>query len=315
MKLLVIANSLMVLPVLQMAADQNWSVVVAHGPVEDHVKASLQVFCSRAGICCVPLVKEGWDKALASIVVQHNIQLAIVFTFPWLIPDWVLNIPQYGFLNIHPGPLPEMRGADPVFETIRQSLPLAGLTIHRMFGGFDAGNIVDKFTFPIRQGATYGMLSRHISIAAAARLQIVVENVLSTKQINEVPQLQENAMYYKKISEDELCPDPFNMSSVVFTSLVKAANPVVRNGLPIMLSGLLVNICNVSEVALSGDAGALPAGTILAVDRTNGLIILCADGKAVNVDVIYTEDGYMPGYYVENYGVLPGMIACKAQKR
>lgn len=70
-----------------------------------------------------------------------------------LAPDYVINggcgilkrnfldIPSKGFLNAHPGLLPEFRGVDPVLWAISEGAPV-GATIHMMTEGIDEGAIL-----------------------------------------------------------------------------------------------------------------------------------------------------------------------------
>lgn len=76
--------------------------------------------------------------------------LACVACFPQRIPATLLALLSLGFLNVHPSLLPAHRGPAPLFWTLRDGDPTAGVTIHRMDAGFDTGEIVAQqpITFP-----------------------------------------------------------------------------------------------------------------------------------------------------------------------
>ena len=50
----------------------------------------------------------------------------------------LLDLPRIGFLNIHPGLLPEYRGVDPVLWTLSEG-GMLGATLHLMSAGIDEG--------------------------------------------------------------------------------------------------------------------------------------------------------------------------------
>ena len=47
-------------------------------------------------------------------------------------------------------------------------------------------------------------------------------------------------------------------------------------------------------------------GTIMILDESNGLIIACADKKAIKIEVIYSEEGYFPGHKMIQFGLHKG---------
>jgi methionyl-tRNA formyltransferase len=60
------------------------------------------------------------------------------------------TLPRAGALNIHPSPLPEFRGVDPVlFARLRGAAHL-GVSLHRLTDEFDAGAILARETCPVR---------------------------------------------------------------------------------------------------------------------------------------------------------------------
>lgn len=51
------------------------------------------------------------------------------------------TVAPLGAVNIHPSLLPRLRGPDPLFWTLREGSGVAGVTVHRLTGRFDAGPI------------------------------------------------------------------------------------------------------------------------------------------------------------------------------
>ena len=68
--------------------------------------------------------------------------IAILFAYGKIIPpDW-LNIPIFGFINIHASLLPRWRGAAPVQRAIENNDKTTGITIMKMNEGLDEGPII-----------------------------------------------------------------------------------------------------------------------------------------------------------------------------
>src|SRR5690242_6006108 len=68
--------------------------------------------------------------------------LICVSCFSLCLPPEVLRLPRLGCVNLHPSPLPDNRGPDPLFWTLQRGDPSTGVTVHVMDAGFDTGPIL-----------------------------------------------------------------------------------------------------------------------------------------------------------------------------
>jgi methionyl-tRNA formyltransferase len=59
-----------------------------------------------------------------------------------IIPPAALSIPQHGFINIHPGVLPEYRGTGNLWAVVNRDWQRIGCTVHWMTERIDVGRIV-----------------------------------------------------------------------------------------------------------------------------------------------------------------------------
>lgn len=80
-----------------------------------------------------------------------------------------LSAPKRGWLNAHPGLLPEFRGADPVLWALRNGAP-QGATIHLLDQGLDTGPILIRREFYGHRARTVLELRLRIIEFAAALL-------------------------------------------------------------------------------------------------------------------------------------------------
>ena len=60
-------------------------------------------------------------------------------SFDQIIGSRALGVPTHGWMNIHPSALPARRGPEPVYWTIADGDPVAGITLHRAVPKVDAG--------------------------------------------------------------------------------------------------------------------------------------------------------------------------------
>lgn len=98
--------------------------------------------------------------------------LACVACFPQRIPATLLEMLPLGFLNVHPSLLPAHRGPAPLFWTLRDGDPTAGVTIHRMDSGFDTGEIIAQQPIILPDGCSGSMADR---LCATLGAQLLVE--------------------------------------------------------------------------------------------------------------------------------------------
>ena len=68
--------------------------------------------------------------------------VAILFAYGKIIPLEWLNIPIFGFINIHASLLPRWRGAAPVQRSIENNDKKSGITIMKMNEDLDEGPII-----------------------------------------------------------------------------------------------------------------------------------------------------------------------------
>ncbi|MBL7691142.1 MAG: hypothetical protein JNM41_06090 [Flavipsychrobacter sp.] len=233
--------------------------------------------------------------------------IVLVATFPFKIPADLLSIPAYGFLNLHFGLLPEMRGPDPVFESIRQQKSKAGATIHVIDSSFDTGPIVKREEFPLPAHFTYGMLSAKLAHTGAEMALTTLNDIQDQKTVPSAAQNETNSCYYPALTAQQLAISWPGMSSRDIIALINSMNPVSRSGTPTSVNGWNIGICYATLVNLSGDTTGYTPGRILTVDPQNGLLIFAKDNIAIKAEIIYTEEGYFPGYILAAFGIQPGM--------
>lgn len=107
-----------------------------------------------------------------------------------LAPD-VLNLSR--FINVHYAPLPEYRGRANVNWAIINGERVAGISIHRVSPGLDAGNILFQETIPISDTDTVATLYERLNAIQRRALGDAVERFLAGDE--GTPQDESQATY------------------------------------------------------------------------------------------------------------------------
>src|SRR3954470_552316 len=71
-------------------------------------------------------------------------QAIIVVGYGRIIPQWMIELPPLGNLNVHASLLPKYRGAAPIQWAIAMSETVTGVTVMRIDAGLDTGDILAK---------------------------------------------------------------------------------------------------------------------------------------------------------------------------
>ena len=297
----------MAFPTLQQLQNDGVLSALVTTDMHDDVVAQARAFSSQYGRPLHILAHSRFKEQLKQILDDGQPDAVIVMTFPWRIPAALLAMPRLGFFNIHPGKLPEMRGADPVFECIRRQMPEAGCTIHVMTDEIDKGTIVAQQYVPVTPELTHGMLCGRMAYLAAQLCTDLIKDIKEDRMPASLPQDESRARYWPKAGAEELRIRWDEMDLEEIAALVRSCNPVTK-GIPVTINGWQIGVYDVSAVNLEGDTSHLRPGTVITADMQNGLLIYCRNGKALKLEVFYSEEGVMPGYKLAFYGIGPGSV-------
>lgn len=208
-------------------------------------------------------------------------------SFPFLLPESVLSYGQDKFINFHPGPLPQYRGAMPIFEVLKNQETETAICAHFMNKDFDEGNIIFNDPIAISENETYGKLVVKLS-DRMAQVALNMANMLQfASNIPNQPQDNALAYYYEKPELSDTYINWKRMNSSEIIALINACNPW-NNGADATLKGEQVKIIIAS--LLDKPHNNQP-GTIISI--TNTINIACNDNKQIAIDVLSTEQGIM----------------------
>ena len=104
-----------------------------------------------------------------------------------MIPEWMLELPRLGNINLHASLLPKYRGAAPIQWAIARGETATGVTTMRIDAGLDTGDILLQKDTPIAPEDTAEMLAPRLA-ATGAELLVETLNRLQAGKIDPRPQ-------------------------------------------------------------------------------------------------------------------------------
>jgi len=301
-KVLVLCNSRIAIPALQ--ALQGAHMICAIGVPEGNT--DVIDFCTmlskQSGIPLFIMKKENFQIEIMEMIKRNTPQYCFTMTFPWKIPAEILEKNQNLFYNFHYGLLPEMRGADPVFESLRSGAKETGITVHSIDKKIDTGSIIVRKTLPISSTMTYGMLSTHLSWLGANLLNELL--MLLKDSYQGIVQDYTKAKYFAKPGIKDVCISWETSDAQVVEALIRACNPW-NKGAYTQWNGWNIRVVEATIVEKTM-GGLHPPGKVLSIDIANGLIVQCAQNTQLKLDIIYTDEGFMSGYKLGAFGLKKG---------
>ena len=213
------------------------------------------------------------DAALAQQALQQaGADVMVVAAYGLILPQWVLDLPRWGCLNIHGSLLPRWRGAAPIHRAIEAGDAELGVTIMQMDAGLDTGDMLLVQSLPIAEDDTTGTL--HDKVAAlGADLIVQALQALPSGGLTAQRQPEMGVTYAHKISKQEAAID-WRQDAQQICRRVRAFNPF-----PVavaQLGGESIKIWR-AELALESSAAMGPAGTVCAA-TPDGIVVACGTG-------------------------------------
>ena len=131
-----------------------------------------------------------------------NICLGIVVSYGKILKKDFLDIPKYGWINIHYSLLPKLRGAAPIQRAIMEREASTGISIMKMNEKLDAGPICNQYSLKISDNENSEELENRLSNLASEKILENIYDIFEDKAIFR-EQDHSNSTYAKKIEKKE----------------------------------------------------------------------------------------------------------------
>ena len=216
-------------------------------------------------------------QAAQTAIAQAQADVMIVAAYGLILPQWVLDAPRHGCLNIHASVLPRWRGAAPIHRAIEAGDPTTGVTIMQMDAGLDTGDMLLCQDLPIESTDTTALL--HDKLADLGG-HMIVQALAQVGHFQPQKQPSEGVNYAHKIEKAESSVD-WAQPAVVIERRMRAFDPFP--GVACVMyhpdaAEPLTETVKLWQAQVDGDAAPhVQPGTVLRADA-QGVCVACGQG-------------------------------------
>lgn len=193
----------------------------------------------------------------------------VVAAFGQIIPKAILDLPEFGCLNIHASLLPKYRGAAPIQQAVINGDKEAGVTIMKMGTGLDTGDMISRASVLLAEDETGGSLFDRLSELGAELLVKTLPSVFDGTAVYE-PQPEESPTPYAGMITKQMGLLDFQKDAETLERLIRGLNP--WPSAYTYLNGKTLKIWK-AAVENSGSEPENP-GTIIKADK-DGIHVVC----------------------------------------
>ncbi|TAG32433.1 MAG: methionyl-tRNA formyltransferase [Polaromonas sp.] len=226
----------------------------------------------------------------------------VVAAYGLILPQWVLDAPRLGCLNIHASLLPRWRGAAPIHRAIEAGDSHTGVTIMQMDAGLDTGDMLLVEQLAIEPLDTTETLHDRLA-ALGGRLVVDALKTAVCGGLDRTPQPSKGVIYAHKIEKSEAVID-WTQPAALIERRIRAFQPF-----PVAVSTLgtePIKFRAAQVLTLVPPPGAVP-GEVLAVSEQG--VDICAVNGVIRA-VRLQKAGGKPlsvADFLHGFEIRPGM--------
>lgn len=141
------------------------------------------------------------DEEVQKKIADINANIFIVVAYGLLIPKNVLEMPQFGCVNVHPSMLPKYRGPSPIQSAIANGDVETGISIMLLDKGMDTGPILAQEKLLLASDETQITLTEKIKKVGPALLIETIKKYVAG-EIKPIPQNDSQATVCKMLDRE-----------------------------------------------------------------------------------------------------------------
>lgn len=256
----------------------------------------------RHGIPVFQPVKIKEPEAVAELE-KYQADLFVVAAFGQLLSEEILNMPEYGCINIHASLLPAYRGAAPIQWAVLNGEKESGVTIMQMDKGLDTGDMLLKRSVELSPKETGDSLHDKLMHLGA---ELIVEALSKLEKGELVPEKQKDELssYAKKLTKA--------MGQIDWSKDAVSLERWIRglNSWPSAYTFFGGKTLKIWEARVAEENGAQKAepGQVVSVSR-EGFTVACGQGALQILSLqLEGKKRVLTREFLLGYQVEPGMI-------
>ena len=243
------------------------------------------------------------DGAILPILEEYNPDIIIVVAYGKILPEYILNFPKYGCVNIHGSLLPRYRGAAPIQRAVIDGEKVSGVTSMYMEKGLDTGDMLIKGELPIGETTTAGEYHDALAVLGG---KVLLETIDALKEGSITPEKQDDSLstYAHQLSKAEGEINWNNTNEEIYNK-VRGLNPWPK------AYSFLGKKRFVVDFVYKSDKCGNP-GEVIEADE-NGIVVACKEGSVIIKDIKIEGKKMMPvadflrGHKIEKGTLLGGV--------
>ncbi len=248
------------------------------------------------------LKPEKIDDAFIEEFKKLQVDLAVVVAYGKILPNKLLEIPKYGFINLHPSLLPKYRGASPVQSALLNGELVTGVTIFKLNERMDAGDMIEQAEMQVSEDDNAALLSDKLFKKGT---QLIIEAVrkIADNTAGYAKQEECRASYCKTIKKEDgkldFSDDPVSVSNKVKAFYEWPVAFCTFNGKKVRIFGCEPVKGPIEEQGSSGQ--------VLRIIKNFGPVVKCGRGEVVFTELQPESSKRMSGdQFVQGYRIKPG---------
>lgn len=186
----------------------------------------------------------------------------VVAAFGQKLTKEILDMPEYGCINIHASLLPKLRGAAPIQQSVINGDSETGITIMFMDEGIDTGDIIMSRSVSIDKKETGGSLNDKLCEIGGPLVIEAIESIVGGKAVR-TPQTGEST--YAGMIDKKMGLIDFSQDAVYIERLVRGLNP--WPSAYTYLSGRMMKIW--AADVIKEEANDFKPGTVVKTDKNS----------------------------------------------
>lgn len=239
------------------------------------------------------------DEAILPLLEQYRPDVIVVVAYGKILPEYILNFPKYGCINIHGSLLPKYRGAAPIQRAVIDGEKVSGVTSMYMEKGLDTGDMLIKEELPIGCETTAGEYHDALAVLGG-KVLLKTLDALEEGTLTPIRQDDSASTYAAQLSKAEGEIDWNNTSEQIYNK-VRGLNPWPKAFS--FIGGKRFVVDFVYKTEQSGKPGE-----VISADE-NGLVIACGEGAVLIKEIKVEGKKKMPvGDFLRGHKIEKGTL-------
>lgn len=244
------------------------------------------------------------NNSFESELRELNPDVIVVVAYGQLLPEYVLNYPKYGCVNVHGSLLPKYRGAAPIQRCVIDGEKKTGVTTMYMAKSLDTGDMILKSETEIGEYETAGELHDRLSVMGA---ELIVKTLAQISDGTAPREKQDDSQAnYAKMMSKETGHIDWSKPADEIIHLILGTNPWPVAYTAYKSETMKIYMAKHGETAPQN----VKPGEIIGVSKKN-LAVACGDGNSVLIEEIQFKGGkrmnvasYLNGHSIDAGEVL-----------